>query len=129
MPSVKQSSVGGAYAKREDYPATNFDTLNPGDAVPGEDGKVWQHETVESGGGGWFQGDAPGAKPAPAPAAAAGGSPLQSMAMQGLQQAGSSDMSAAGYQQLGAPGGANPQLGSRVYPGGQPRLALLPRAY
>lgn len=112
------------YAQRQDFPGTNFDTLNPGDAVQGQADKVWQHQFAESGGGGWFMADAPGAKPA-----AGGGSPLQSMAMQGLQQAGSSDLSAAGYQELPAPGAADPQLGTRIYPEGQPRLAMLPRVY
>lgn len=56
--------------------------------------------------------------------------PLKQSVMQGLQAAaGGGDTSVSGYHELAGPGGANPALGSRIYPEGQPRLALLPRAY
>lgn len=86
-----------------------------------------------------YGGDAGSAAPAGggADAGGAGGSgvpvstdPLKQSVMQGLQMAGGGgDQSVTGYRELAAPGGANAALGSRIYPEGQPRLALLPRAY
>lgn len=56
--------------------------------------------------------------------------PLKQQVMQGLQAAGgASEPGVTGFQELPGPGAANPSLGSRIYPQGQPRLALLPRAY
>lgn len=126
MPSVQQSSVGMNYAKRQDYPSTNFDTLNPGDAVDGQPGKVWQHEFVESGGGGWFASDAPGtpvsqsmtpAVPSGgAGGAGGGGSDALSAALAGLKSAQTPPDSPQGFSESGAPGASDPNLGSRLMP-------------
>jgi hypothetical protein len=120
MPNAQQSSVGMQYAKREDYPSTNFDTLNPGDPVDGQTGKVWQHEFVESGGGGWFAADAPGAPvkspsstATPSSGAGGGGGDAMSAAMAGLKSAADPTQ---GYSEAAAPGGSDPNLGTRLMP-------------
>lgn len=89
----------------------------------------WMQYQQQNGGG--SDGSAtPGSAPAGGSGTPVSTDPLKQSVMQGLQSAaGGGDASATGFQQLAAPGGANPLLGSRIYPEGQPRLAMLPRAY
>jgi hypothetical protein len=46
-----------------EFPTVDFGRLNPGDAVPGQPGKVFQHKFLPTGGGGWYLADvAPGTR-------------------------------------------------------------------
>lgn len=141
MASVKQSSVDHKYLKPEQM---GYDPAALQSGASAGEGKVWQHETVESGGGGWFQADAPGQNKASlpteeAPAAPAGGggagAPVDTSgmaaAMAGLR-------SAAGPSQppdpmafaIAGPRSVNPNLGQRVPPINMRQLAMmLPRIY
>lgn len=140
---AKQSSVGHNYL---DPTKMGFDAakLNPGDKASA--GKVWQHEFVEGGGGGWFEADdpslnkasLPSAPEAPAAAPAGGGSgagaPVDtaglSAAMAGLRSAASPQPPPPMMQSLSAPGDANPNLGQRMPPISMRQLAMmLPRIY
>jgi hypothetical protein len=40
-----------------DFPSVDFGRLNPGDPVPGQPGKVFQHKFIPTGGGGWYIAD------------------------------------------------------------------------
>lgn len=78
---------------------------------------------------------APAAAPAPpaappAPAAGGGdGGDVGGMALGGLSQA-RAPMNVQGFKELPAPGSANPQLGSRLYPMAMRQLAMqAPRVY
>lgn len=72
------------------------------------------------------EGAAPGAAPAGG-GGGAGGGDLMGMAMGGLSQARGP---VAGFQELPAPGSANPALGSRIYPMAMRQLAMqAPKVY
>lgn len=116
--------------------------LNPGDSAG--DGKVWRHEFVEGGGGGWYTDDAPGQNKVSlpndeaAPAAPGGGggagTPVDtaglSAAMAGLRSAAAPPPPPGMMESLSAPGAANPALGQRQPPISMRQLAMmLPRIY
>jgi hypothetical protein len=42
------------FVSQHDFPNVDFSRLVPGDAVPGQPGKVFQHTVLSTGGGGWF---------------------------------------------------------------------------
>lgn len=42
------------FVTQQDYPSVDFGRLAPGDAVPGQPGKMFQHTVLATGGGGWF---------------------------------------------------------------------------
>jgi hypothetical protein len=46
-----------------EFPTVDFGRLNPGDAVPGQPGKVFQHKFLPTGGGGWYVADSGGTTP------------------------------------------------------------------
>lgn len=75
MATVQKSSTGGVYVDPKQYGA-DPNKLQGGEAVQGQAGKVWKHETVQSGGGGWYVGDpdAP-AGSSGAPGSTGGGGP------------------------------------------------------
>ncbi len=136
-PLVRRASVG-QYARRADHPGVDFDALASGAAVAGEPGKVWRHELVEGGGGGWFQADAAAAPltatsstpvAGPSGGSGAGGSALADLALGGLRGAQAPAGPVPGMQQTPALGSAKPMLGHRILPIAMRTLSLLPRAY
>lgn len=55
------ASDGIAWVNMREYPSVDFGRVTPGDPVPGQPGKVFQHKFLASGGGGWYITDGVGA--------------------------------------------------------------------
>ena len=59
LPLVADAQV--VFVTQHDFPSVDFSRLVPGDPVPGQAGKVFQHTILATGGGGWFVTDGAGA--------------------------------------------------------------------
>jgi hypothetical protein len=55
--SASAASGTTVWVNVRDYPSVDFGSVTPGDAVPGQPGKVFQHKFLATGGGGWYIAD------------------------------------------------------------------------
>jgi len=53
------------FVSQQDFPMVDFGRLVPGDPVPGQPGKMFQHTVFAGGGGGWFVANATGTPAGP----------------------------------------------------------------
>jgi hypothetical protein len=55
--AAAQTAESYLWVGPREFPTVDFGRLNPGDPVPGQPGKVFQHKFLPTGGGGWYVAD------------------------------------------------------------------------